>query len=315
MHAAGNSTLSNTGETIIATSRATYWNAVLIDRWNQRYGERVYDQTRNGIWARVKHERLGTNEGVGDFRSYNTMYQFGYDYSKPTTHGKMIWGAAFDYLDGSTDYKSIEGDGGTDRTALSLYATYLSDTGFYGDIVFHVGRLSSDFKMYTPSGVKLDVDYDNWLYGLSFETGHQLANDTGWFIEPQIQAQYIRITSGDYTTQQNTRVEQNAIDSFIGRAGFRVGKFMSEDKVTLSYFKADVLREFMGDQKIHVADQTTGIEGTNWNLSNHGTWFDIGAGFQTTVTEDLYAYGDLEYRFGNDLERTWVFNLGAKYRF
>lgn len=311
----GNSTLSNAGETIMATSRATYWNAVLIDRWNQRYGERVYDRTRNGVWARVKHERLGTNEGVGDFRSYNTMYQFGYDYSKPTEHGKMIWGVAVDYMDGRTDYKSIEGDGGTDRTALSLYATYLTNTGFYGDLVFRAGRLSSDFKMYTPNGVKLDVDYDNWLYGLSFETGHQLTNNTGWFVEPQIQAQYIRITSGDYTTQQNTRVEQDAIDSFIGRAGFRVGKFMSDDKANLGYFKADVLREFLGKQKIHVADRTTGIGGTDWNLSNHGTWFDVGAGFQAVVAEDLYAYGDLEYRFGNDLERTWVFNLGAKYRF
>lgn len=311
----GNSSLSDAGETIMATARATYWNAVLIDRWNQRYGDRVYDENRNGVWARVKHERLGTNECVGDFRSYNTMYQFGYDYSKPTDHGKMIWGGALDYMDGHTDYKSIKGDGGTDRTALSLYATYLSDSGFYGDLVFRAGRLSSNFKMYAPSGVKLDVDYDNWLYGFSFETGHRLENGTGWFIEPQLQAQYIRITNGNYTTQQNTRVNQDAIDSLIGRAGFRVGKFISDDKSSLAYVKADVLREFMGDQKIHVADRTTGKGGSDWDLSNHDTWFDVGAGFQAAVAENLFAYGDVEYRFGNDLERTWVFNLGAKYRF
>ena len=262
----------------------------------------------------MKHERLGTDSGVGDFRSYNTMYQFGYDYAKPTENGKMIWGAAFDYMDGRTDYKSIEGDGGTDRTELSLYATYLGDNGFYGDLVIRGGKLNSDFDMVTPSGTALDADYDNWFYGVSFETGRQLENDTGWFVEPQAQMQYLRIASGDYSTAQ-TEVEQDAIDSLIGRAGFRVGKFLSDDKAQTVYFKADVLREFMGEQKIRVTDVTTRVGGEDVSISNRGTWFDVGAGFQAAVSKDFYAYGDVEYRFGNDLWNTWVFNVGAKYRF
>lgn len=306
--------ISDAGQTIIGTARATYWNAVILDRWNQRYGERTYDANKSGVWARVKHERLGTDSGTGDFRSYNTMYQFGYDYAKPTENGKMIWGAAFDYMDGRTDYKSIEGDGGTDRTELSLYATYLGDNGFYGDLVIRGGKLNSDFDMVTPSGTALDADYDNWFYGLSFETGRQLENGTGWFVEPQVQMQYLRIASGDYSTAQ-TKVKQDAIDSLIGRAGFRVGKFLSDDKAQTVYFKADVLREFMGEQKIRVTDVTTRVGGEDVSISNHGTWFDVGAGFQAAVSKDFYAYGDVEYRFGNDLWNTWVFNVGAKYRF
>lgn len=311
----GDTSISNAGETIMATARATYWNAVAIDRWNQRYGDRINDPYNSNVWARVKHDRLGSNAGIGDFRSYNSMYQFGYDYAKPTARGRMIWGTALDYQYGRTDYKSIHGDGGTDREALSLYATYLSDTGFYGDLVLKVGRLSSDFTLYTPSCVKLDVDYGNWLYGLSFEAGHQLVNNSRWFVEPQLQFQYTHITNGDYTTQQGTRVKQDAIDSLIGRMGFRVGKFASSDKSTVSYFKADVFREFWGSQTIHVADNTTGVNGLEWDLSNHGTWFDVGMGFQAAVMGNIHAYGDVEYRFGNDLERSWTFNLGARYRF
>lgn len=310
----GDVTVSDAGETILGTARATYWNAVILDRWNQRYGERTYDENRSGVWARVKHERLGTDSGTGDFRSYNTMYQFGYDYAKPTENGKMIWGAAFDYMDGRTDYKSIEGDGGTDRTELSLYATYLGNNGFYGDLVLRGGKLKSDFDMLTPSGTALDADYDNWFYGVSFETGRQLENGTGWFVEPQVQMQYLRIASGDYSTAQ-TKVEQDAIDSLIGRAGFRVGKFLSDDKAQTVFFKADVLREFMGEQKIRVTDVTTRVGGENVSISNHGTWFDVGAGFQGAASKDFYAFGDVEYRFGNDLWNTWVFNVGAKYRF
>ena len=310
----GDVTVSDAGETILGTARATYWNAVILDRWNQRYGERTYDENRSGVWARVKHERLGTDSGTGDFRSYNTMYQFGYDYAKPTENGKMIWGAAFDYMDGRTDYKSIEGDGGTDRTELSLYATYLGNNGFYGDLVLRGGKLKSDFDMLTLSGTALDADYDNWFYGVSFETGRQLENGTGWFVEPQVQMQYLRIASGDYSTAQ-TKVEQDAIDSLIGRAGFRVGKFLSDDKAQTVFFKADVLREFMGEQKIRVTDVTTRVGGEDVSISNHGTWFDVGAGFQAAVSKDFYAFGDVEYRFGNDLWNTWIFNVGAKYRF
>ena len=306
--------ISEAGQTILATARATYWNAVILDRFNQRYGDRVYDQNHNGVWARVKYEHIGTDAGVGDFSSDNTTYQFGYDYTKPTENGKMIWGGAIDYMNGRTDYKSINGDGGTDRIGALLYATYLADNGAYTDLVLRAGRLSADYQMSTPSGTRLDADYDHWMYGISFEAGHQLENGTGWFLEPQLQAQYTRITDGDYRNQQ-TRVEQDAIDSLITRAGFRVGKLLSDNKATLGYFKADVMREWMGEQDIRVYDVTTATEGADVSLNNHGTWFDVGGGFQAAVTQDLYAYGDVEYRFGNDFDNTWIVNIGAKYRF
>ena len=310
----GGAVISEAGQTILSTARATYWNAVILDRFNQRYGDRVYDQNHNGVWARVKYEHIGTDAGVGDFSSDNTTYQFGYDYTKPTENGKMIWGGAIDYMNGRTDYKSINGDGGTDRIGALLYATYLADNGAYTDLVLRAGRLSADYEMFTPAGTKLDADYDHWMYGISFEVGHQLENGTGWFLEPQLQAQYTRITDGDYRNQQ-TRVEQDAIDSLITRAGFRVGKFLSDNKATLGYFKADVMREWMGEQDIRVYDVTTAAEGADVSLNNHGTWFDVGGGFQAAVTQDLYAYGDVEYRFGNDLDNTWIVNIGAKYRF
>ena len=310
----GGAVISEAGQTILATARATYWNAVILDRFNQRYGDRFYDQNHNGVWARVKYEHIGTDAGVGDFSSDNTTYQFGYDYTKPTENGKMIWGGAVDYMNGRTDYKSINGDGGTDRIGALLYATYLADNGAYTDLVLRAGRLSADYQMSTPSGTRLDADYDHWMYGISFEAGHQLENGTGWFLEPQLQAQYTRITDGDYRNQQ-TRVEQDAIDSLITRAGFRVGKLLSDNKATLGYFKADVMREWMGEQDIRVYDVTTAAEGADVSLNNHGTWFDVGGGFQAAVTQDLYAYGDVEYRFGNDFDNTWIVNIGAKYRF
>ena len=75
------------------------------------------------------------------------------------------------------------------------------------------------------------------------------------------------------------------------------------------------MREWMGEQDIRVYDVTTAAEGADVSLNNHGTWFDVGGGFQAAVTQDLYAYGDVEYRFGNDFDNTWIINIGAKYCF
>jgi hypothetical protein len=41
----------------------------------------------------------------------------------------MIYGAAFDFMDGDTDYDSISGTGETKRYAISAYATYIRDNG------------------------------------------------------------------------------------------------------------------------------------------------------------------------------------------
>lgn len=311
----GEDPISDAGETIIAAARATYWNSVILDRWNQRYGDRVYDPRANGVFARVKHERIGTDDGVGDFRSYNTMYQVGYDYTRFTDNGRMIWGGAFDYMDGRTDLKSINGDGGTDRLEGTFYATYIGDSGYYGDLVLRVGRLDNDFQLTTPTtGQKLDADYKNWLYGLSFETGVKLENDTKWWLEPQVQMQYMRIEDENYRTQQTT-VDMEAIDSLITRAGFRMGRTLSDDKVSNVYFKADVLHEWLGEQKIRVSDVTTPASGSTFTIDNKGTYFDVGAGFQFKATKSFVTYGDLEYRFGEDLEKTWIFNVGGKFLF
>lgn len=306
--------LSDAGQTVLATARATYWNSVEIDRFNQRYGDRVLDRNAYGVWARVKHEHIGTAAGFGDFNSDNTTYQFGYDYTQPAAGGKWVFGVAVDYMHGDTDYESITGDGGTDRTGFSLYTTYLSENGAYADVVAKVGRLSADYVMTAGESARLKADYDNWMYGLSFEAGHQLSSAAGWFLEPQLQIQFVHVTDGDYDTAQ-TAIEQDSFNSLIGRAGFRSGKYLADNKCSLTYFKADVFHEWLGEQNIRVYDVTTSESGADASIYNKGTWFDVGAGFQSMLAENLYAYGDVAYRFGNDLDRTWIFNAGARWTF
>ena len=307
--------VSDAGQAVIATARGLYYNAIEIDRFNQRYGDRRYDENNKSLWARVRHDRWGTDAGVGDFKSQNTTYQMGVDYTKPSEHGKMIYGVAVDLMDGNTDYESIDGSGETKRYAVSAYATYMGDNGGYLDVVGKVGRLSNEYAVKLDSGAGVSADYMNWMAGISVEAGHQLTGDnSSWFAEPQIQAQYVFVSDNDYSNGQ-TKIEQDSIHSFITRAGFRAGHWLDEEKNANVYFKADVLHEWAGDQDIYVSDQTTVRGGETFSINNHGTWFDVGLGFQAPMGKSFYAYGDAEYRFGNDLYQTWTFNLGGKYVF
>ena len=91
------------------------------------------------------------------------------------------------------------------------------------------------------------------------------------FIEPNAQLQYTMVTDAQYSTNQGTRVDQDRIDSVIGRTGVRIGRaFGEEHNRHTIYAKADMFREFLGEQKIHVKDVTTRRRGRHDHGSKQG---------------------------------------------
>ena len=308
-------TLSDAGEVLLATAKAAYWTAVEIDRFGNRAGDVRYVEGDEGAWMRVRHSRMGTDDGIGDFRSESTMYQFGFDHAFAFANGKQRFGLAFDYFDSDLDYRKIKGEGEADRYALTAYATWLGDNGGYVDVVGKYGVLDNDFTITNSSGTQVKADYQNHIVGLSVEAGHRLSNATGMFIEPNVQLQYVRISDDDYRTNQKTRIDQDAVDSIISRVGFRVGTTFGETDRNTFYAKADWFHEYRGEQKFKFRDVTTAANGDDLTVQNKGNWFDAGFGVQASFGNNAYGFADVEYRFGNDLERTWIFNVGGRLAF
>ncbi len=308
---------SDAGEAVLATARAAYWNAVEIDRLNKRLGDaRHADGGTEGFWVRVRNDRIGTSAGIGDFRSRNNMYQIGYDHTKLEDDGKRLFGAAFDYMDGDTSYKSVAGTGATDRFGVTAYMTWLGQDGWYYDLVGKWGVLSNSFRIANGSGSRVEADYDNHVLGASFEFGRKLTKDDSlWFLEPQAQIQHMMITEASYGTSQDTRIDQDKINSTITRLGFRVGRNFGEKASGLFYAKADWLKEWHGHQQIAVTDITTGNMAADASIDNKGSWFDVGLGFQSPITDETYFFADAEYVFGNDFDNTWNFNAGVRWMF
>ena len=300
--------LSTAGQTILSMSKVNYSNAVYMDRLNKRMGEARYIEGDDGLWVRLRHDRIGKDDA---FRSMNTMFELGYDWhAKGQKDGEHRQGVAFDYMRGTADYKNVAGDGDVRRAGVWLYDTWMGDKGHYSDYVVKYGRLSNDFDIYSELGEKISGDYDNDVWSVSAEYGRKKDIGNDWYFEPQAQVQYAYVTSADYTTSQGTKVELDGIDSLIGRAGFRLGRDTSEGDTV--YFKADILHEFLGDQSIRAMD-ATGMLSTTYE--NEGTWYDVGFGFAHKMGKDSYVFLDVEHSFGNDNDDTYQINIGLNRAF
>ena len=299
---------SDAGKTVIAMSKVNYSNAVYMDRLNKRMGEARYLTGDDGLWVRMRHDRIGKDDA---FRSMNTMFEIGYDWKdegqKDGTHYR---GFAFDYMRGTADYQNVAGDGDVRRGGLWYHDTWMGDAGHYTDYVVKYGRLSNDFDIYSELGEKISGDYDNDVWSVSAEYGRKKDMGSDWYFEPQAQLQYAYVTDASYTTSQGTKVDLDAIDSLIGRAGFRIGRDTSAGNTV--YFKADILHEFLGDQDIRARD-TTGVLSETYE--NEGTWYDVGFGFSHRMSEDKYMFLDVEHSFGNDNEDTYQVNIGLNMAF
>ena len=307
--------ISDAGSTILAMARSNYWTAVEMDRLNKRLGDARYANGDDGVWLRLRYESNGTASGVGDFESDAVTYQLGFDHAFKRENGRWILGAAIDYKDAEVDYKAVTGEGNTDRFGVKVYGTWLGESGAYADVNAIWGRLSNDFSIVNGSGERVTGDYDNHIMGVSLESGHCFDAKSGLFIEPQVQVQYLRVTDGNYSTSQGTRMVQDSFDSVISRAGVRGGFTFGKTHENQIYAKADWLHEWSGEQKITAYDATTSRSGFDASIDNKGSWYDAGFGIQTKFTETSYGFFDVEHRFGNSLDHSWVLNAGLRYAF
>ena len=291
------------------SARVNYNMGILLDRLNKRLGEARYIDGDEGIWVRMWHKNT---ERDGQFETASNMYQIGYDKFKECDNGKHRQGVAIDYMDADSNFKDIIGNGEINRKGIWLYDTWLGDKGHYSDYVFKWGHLENKFGLLDRMSTKdINGEYNNNVFAISAEYGRKkMLNDEGWYIEPQAQLQYAYITGADYQTNLGTNVSMESVNSLIGRVGFRLGKDIDDDKKSTFYIKADILHEFMGDQEINAYDKT-GI--LNKTYENEGTWYDIGIGFSTMLSDSSYAYLDYERCFGNDNDNTYQINGGVRW--
>lgn len=219
-----------------------------------------------------------------------------------------VLGASFSYTKGDGDF--AQGETESDAYAGALYALWTHEKGSFLDMVMKTGRISTDFDFYNLKGGATDNGtLDQTGFILSVETGHRFALPMNTFVEPQIQLQYSRLASVDEKTAER-RVELDPSISLIGRVGVMAGLECPNDRGTV-WVKASALRDFKGDVDGMVAN-ADGSSSYEISEELDQNWAELALGADVKVTDNVYAFADVQKSFGGDIELDWRANVGAK---
>ena len=274
----------------------------------KRLGELRYNESTDGLWARMVNKQL-SRDGAHSFKGNYKTLQVGYDKKYATEkNGDWYYGAAVSHLWGDTDYRT-NGHGSQKSTDLSLYGTNIRPHGHYLDLIARVGRIDSDYtSSYSDHG-----KFENWGTSIGAEYGRKKDFGHGWTLEPQAQLTYHYLWGDDYTTKNGARVSQDNADSLVGRLGFVVANEFNQGTPHAGrvYLKASVLHDFLGGTGNTLVDDIRYRDDDDLG----DTWYVAGIGTNIHFGKDTQFYFDAERNFNADVRMKYRFNAGFRFGF
>lgn len=274
-----------------------------IDDMHRRVGElRDSSAQSNGLWTRVYHGKAE----YGDQNVINryTAFQFGYD--RQVRDGFWL-GGAFSYTDGDNNFDY--GDGDSDLYTFSGYGSWLFKNGVYLDLVGKVGRMKNAFDI-RFNDIKSTGDYHTNAASLSAEMGWRYFATEELYLEPQVQMWYGHVFDADYHTSTGIKVENDSVDSLVGRVGVKMGYKDSQGRGGV-FLKASVLHDWEGDAKFRYSKGANVSRTLTESLG--GTWYEYGLGADYNATDQVHLYADLEAGNGGEVDTDYRFNVGVRY--
>lgn len=265
---------------------------------NKRLGEVRASEGSQGIWARMaRGQSKYSAQGIKNQYNY---YQLGYD-SKISDD--WILGGAFTYTDGDSSYTN--GSGTNKHTGFAVYGSNLRDDGSFIDLIAKYAHMKNDFDVNGGVG---SGDYSTNGLSFSAEYGKRFHQE-GYWIEPQAELTYGRVSSADFTTKRGAKVHQDSMDSLVGRLGFSLGKDIKQGNV---YVRASYLYDFQGDTSVTMSK---GGAATSFKADLGGGWWEFGVGTNLNLGHDTHFYLDVETTAGGDVDTPWQWNAGVRYSF
>lgn len=180
----------------------------------------------------------------------------------------------------------IDGDG------LGAYWTHIGATGWYVDAVGMVTWLNGDAT--SDLGVGADISGDSIL--ASLEGGYPFDLGRGWTLEPQAQLIWQRVDLND-TRDVYSSIDYGAFDNWTGRVGVRLeGNTKLDGMPVQPFIDVNLWHNFSSDYSV-------GFNDASLTTQLGGTWLEVGGGLSAQVTQDVSAYGAVNFSTsvdGND---------------
>ena len=293
---------TNRAITDMASISIMTWRAENNDM-NKRLGELRDSKGEHGAWARMA--RGESKYGAQNVKNQYNYYQVGYD-EKLSVDPNWTVGVALTRTEGNSTFTN--GSGENKHTGFAVYGSYLADNGSFIDLIAKYARMDNDYKTVTGAG---SGDYETNGYSLSAEYGKRFTKDNGFWIEPQVELTYGKISSADYLTANKVQVSQGDTNSIVGRLGFSLGKDIKQGNV---YVRASYLYDFDGETDVKMVDTVSGTP-ASYKQDLGGGWWEVGVGTNLNLSEATHLYFDVEKTYGGNVATPWQWNAGVRWSF
>ncbi len=270
---------------------------------NKRLGELRASKELQGVWMRMA--RGQSKYGAQQIKNQYNYYQIGYDRRWSDTSDWVV-GLALSRTEGNTSFATGSGD--NTHTGFAVYGSYLADNGSFLDLIAKYAHLEHTYQS-SGAGVG-NADYNTNGYSFSVEYGKRFTKEDSFWIEPQIELTYGKVSGADYTTKNGVKVRQEGMDSFVSRIGFSAGRDFKKGN---AYVRASYLYDFKGDTGVTVSKEGSGSHRYDQNIG--GGWWEIGVGTNFKLNETSHVYMDFEKTFGGTVVTPWQWNLGFRFGF
>lgn len=293
-----NSALKAAGD--IASLTYLGWRGQMDDV-HKRLGDLRTQPESSGAWARYTGGKMKYGD-MGLKNTYNTI-QVGSD----ARAGNAYFGASASYTDDDGKVKNGKNEGS--QTAVSLYAGYLGGAGQFVDVSLKGGRIATDYKVSTSSGIATNAKFSTYGAVASVEAGWRFNSpSSGIYLEPQAQMTFGHVKGVNYTTSSGVAVSQKGINSLIGRFGVAAGYRFAEKKGAV-YAKASILHDWKADTAINFGGEKT------YAKDLAGTWGEFAIGGSYTAAKGLSFYGEISTTSGTKTMNPVQVTGGIRYAF
>ena len=273
----------------------------------RRLGDVRLNSDKHGVWGKYIGGKSKITDDAYVNQTYN-MAQVGYD----TLRGDWTVGGALLYGTSNNDYALGSGSGKT--AGLAVYGAKQFKDGRYLDIIGKVNRLKNDFTVRNTLSTTLSGDYRNTGASLSVEYGKRIKKDNGFYIDPNAELTFSRLSGESFDARTNTgstvHIDSDAVNSVIGRIGVGIGK---ESKNSNVFLKAALAHEFSG--KMNATYSMTGEPTTGSEVNLKDTWLDLELGGSWSVRPNTYVYGTFTKNFGAIVDNSYRIDAGIRHNF
>ncbi len=292
-----------------AASMAVVFRGAL-NNVERRLGDLRQATGRAGAWGRYYHAKEEAQTGGHTTHISSNSVQVGWDRDIDVRSGRMFYGYALGYTDGSMGLYRGAGDY-TARTAAA-YGSWLGKHGHFSDIIFKYGWLSNDYHSVDESGTDAAASFDAQAFSLSAEYGRRITGARGFFVEPQVELTVGRVGQETWVTSNNVTVHSDNINSVLGRVGVELGQQVKD--AWNWYGRVSLVREFNAESRV-----TSHSGSLNYDVHDkdnlHETYLEWSLGFNSRLSSRTNCYVEYMGTNGDKTKTDYQLNAGFRWNF